>query len=149
MILRAMNLVFPLYNLKTEIREGQEFVWDIIRKKWIVLQKEEYIRQLLVHYMIEVKGISRVLISLEKEIQYNELRKRFDVVVFDKEGKPLILCEVKAPEVPLTQDTLHQIARYNVVIQAPHLLITNGLNLLFFSQAEDGKYVQNKDWLSV
>lgn len=143
-----MNLIFPLFDLKTEIREDQEFVWDIIRKKWIVLQKEEYVRQLLVHFLIENKGISRALISVEKEIRYNELRKRFDVVVFDTNGNPLILCEVKAPEITLTQDTLHQIARYNVVIQAPHLLITNGLNLLFFSQTQEGKYIQNKTWMS-
>ncbi|MDX2248865.1 MAG: type I restriction enzyme HsdR N-terminal domain-containing protein [Bacteroidia bacterium] len=141
-----MNLIFPSYKLKTEIRGNQEYVWDIIRKKWILLQKEEYIRQLLVHYLIEEKQVSRVLISVEKEILYNELRKRFDVVVFNREGKPHILCEVKAPDIPLAQDTLHQIARYNAVIKAPHLLITNGQNLLFFSQTEAGKYIQKKDW---
>ncbi|MEZ4829137.1 MAG: type I restriction enzyme HsdR N-terminal domain-containing protein [Bacteroidia bacterium] len=143
-----MNFIFPDYPLKKEIRDGQEYVWDIIRKKWISLQKEEYIRQLLIHFLINKKGISASLISVEREIQYNNLRKRFDVVVFDSNAKPLILCEVKASDVTISQDTLQQIARYNKVIQAPHLLITNGIVLLFFSLTEEGRYMLQKNWLT-
>ena len=142
------KLIFPAYSLKTESRNGQDFVWDEIRRKWIVLQKEEYVRQLLVHFMIKEKKVSRSLISIEKEIRYKNLRKRFDLVVFDQMGKPFILCEVKAPDVPLTQDTLNQIARYNVNIHAPHLLLTNGCQLLFFSLSQEGKYLLKKTgWL--
>lgn len=142
------ELIFPAYPLRTESRDGQDFVWDDIRKKWVVLQKEEYVRQLLVHFLVEEKKVSRSLISIEKEIRYQNLRKRFDLVVFDRTGKPFILCEVKAPDVPLTQDTLNQIARYNATIQAPHLLLTNGCQLLFFSLSPEGKYLFKKSgWL--
>jgi len=135
-----MDLMFPAYPLKTEWREGQEYIWGIIRKKWFVHQPEEYVRQILLHWMIKEKNVSASLISVEKEIRYLKLRKRFDVVVYDKKGKAFILCECKAPAVPLSQDTLNQIARYNANIQAPHLLLTNGMELLFFS-LEEGKYV--------
>ena len=140
-----MELVFPSYSLKVENRDGVLQVWDIIRRKWIILQKEEYIRQQLIQHMILGKEISKGRISVEKEIRYQKLRRRFDIVVFDSAGKPFILCEIKSPEVPLSQDTLNQISQYNSVIQAPHLLITNGLELLFFSLDEEGKY-QLKDW---
>lgn len=119
-------------------------IWGIIRKKWYVLQPEEWVRQALLDWMIREKGISAPLISVEKEIRYLKLRKRFDVVVYDKAGKAFILCECKAPEVPLSQDTLNQIARYNTSIRAPHLLLTNGMQLLFFS-LEGGKYVHRRE----
>lgn len=135
-----MDLIFPPYPLKTELQEDQEYIWGLIRKRWFVHQPEEYIRQLLLHWMIQEKGVSASLISVEKEIKYLKLRKRFDVVVYDKQGKAFILCECKAPDVPLSQDTLNQIVRYNVSIQAPHLLLTNGRELVFFS-LENGQYI--------
>lgn len=135
-----MDLLFPAYPIKIEMREGRKSIWGVIRKRWFVLQPEEYVRQSLLHWMIEDKGVSASLISVEKEIKYLKLRKRFDVVVYDKKGKAFILCECKAPGVPINQDTLNQIARYNATIQAPHLLLTNGQELLFFS-LEGGKYL--------
>lgn len=122
-------------------------MWDPIRKKWFVLQPEEYVRQQLIQYMIEHKGISASLIGVEKAVDYRGMAKRFDLVVFDRAGKALILIECKAPAVALSEDTLHQIARYNVSIGAPHLLLTNGVSLLFFSRDENGKYqFQPEGW---
>ena len=69
------------------------------------------------------------------------MRRRFDVVVFDQHGKPWMLCECKAPDVPITQATLHQIARYNSTLQAPYLLVTNGEGLWIFGRNESGEYV--------
>lgn len=135
-----MDLLFPSYPLKIEQREDQKYIWGLIRKRWFVHQPEEYVRQLLLHWMIQEKGVSASLISVEKEIKYLKLRKRFDAVVYDKKGKAFILCECKAPEIPLSQDTLNQIVRYNVSIQAPHLLLTNGRELIFFS-LENEQYV--------
>jgi hypothetical protein len=84
---------------------------------------------------------------VEKKVRYRGLRKRFDMVVFDEHGKPLILIECKAPEVALSQETILQIARYNREIQAPHLLLTNGVSLLFFSVDENGKFqFQKEGW---
>lgn len=142
-----MEMAFPQYPLTIEQREGQSCVWDIIRKKWVALQPEESVRQALLHYLIRDRNVSPGRVGVEREILYNHMRRRFDLVVFDAQGKPFILCECKAPEVPISQDTLHQIARYNVSIRAPHLLLTNGLSLLFFSQMDDGKYhFQSSGW---
>ena len=142
-----MELLFPSYPLRIKVQNSQQYVWDIIRKKWVILFQEERIRQLLVHHMISFYQVSPGLISVEKEIRYLDLKKRFDVVVFDAYGKPFILCEVKSEKIRLTQDILNQIARYNQSMQAPHLLLTNGLKLLFFSQTEKGKYkLQKNGW---
>lgn len=133
-------LIFPPYDIPLETAEDKQWIYDVIRRKWVVLQPEEWVRQHLVHYLVRAKQVSPGLISVEKEIRYRDLRKRFDVVVFDQKGKPFILCEVKAPQIPVNQDTLNQIARYNETLQAPHLLLTNGLMLAFFSQQTDGSY---------
>jgi hypothetical protein len=135
-----MELAFPTYPIKIEQREEGLQVWDMIRRKWIILQKEEYVRQQLIQHMIQGKGISKGRISVEKEIRYQKLRRRFDIVIYDAFGKPEILCEIKSPEVPLSQDTLNQISQYNSVLHAPNLLITNGLELFYFSLDAEGKY---------
>ncbi|RMG23215.1 MAG: type I restriction enzyme HsdR N-terminal domain-containing protein [Bacteroidetes bacterium] len=135
-----MQFAFPPYPLRRQQRDGKQYVWDVLRKKWLVLSPEEFVRQQLVHYLLHEKGVSAALIAIEKEIRFHRLKKRLDVLVFDAEGKPFILCECKAPEVKLGQNTLHQIARYNVGLQAPHLLITNGLELWFFSKNEAEQY---------
>ncbi|MEL6590953.1 MAG: type I restriction enzyme HsdR N-terminal domain-containing protein [Bacteroidota bacterium] len=143
-----MKFCFPETELRQESREDQDWVWDPLRKKWLVLQPEEYVRQQLIQYLIQHKGIAPALIGVEKAIEYRGIAKRLDALVFDNAGKPLVLIECKAPSVPLSQDTLHQIARYNVTIGAPHLLLTNGVSLLFFSQDKAGKYqFQPSGWL--
>ena len=140
-----MDLIFPAYSLKTKKENGKELVWDIIRRKWIVLQKEEHIRQLMIHHMIQALGVSPALISVEKEIRYLSLRKRFDVVIYDRRGRPFILCECKSPDIELDQKILNQIARYNQTLKAPHLLITNGLSWLFFSLNENGNHILKEE----
>lgn len=136
----------PRYSLHTEESEGQIMVFDPIRKAWFVFQPEEEVRQHLIQFLIREKGISPNLISVEKEIAYRGTRRRFDLVIFDQSGAPNIVCECKAPEVAITQDTVNQIARYNTVLKAPHLLITNGKGLVVFSIQDSGKFVLNKDW---
>lgn len=128
------------YTLKIQTVDEQKQVWDFLRKKWVALTPEEEVRQHLLHYLVSEKNVSPALIAIEREIRYYKLRKRFDVVVFDGNGKPFIICECKAPAVKLSQEVLYQIARYNATLQAPHLLLTNGKGLLFFSMNEGGKY---------
>lgn len=138
-------MALPKYPLKIQTVDEQKQVWDFLRKKWVVLTPEEEVRQYLLHYLVEEKGVSIPLIAIEREIKYYKLRKRFDVVVFDGNGKPFIICECKAPGVKLSQDVIYQIARYNATLQAPHLLLTNGKGLLFFSVNEEGKYDFRED----
>ncbi len=137
---------FPPYELKrSKDEKGQSLLWDPIRKRWFLEQPEEVVRQLLIAHLLEAHQVSRALIGVEKEITYHRQKKRLDVVVFDSEANPLVLCECKAPQVPLSHKTLQQLARYNYSLQAPHLLITNGLQLLFFSQDSSGNYQHMPD----
>jgi len=140
-----LHMALPKYPLKIQTVDEQKQVWDFLRKKWLVLTPEEEVRQCLLHYLVEEKQVSPALISIEREISYYKLRKRFDVVVFDSDGKPFIVCECKAPAVKLSQEVLYQIARYNATLKAPHLLLTNGKGLLFFSANEKGGYDFRED----
>lgn len=145
----SMHPAMAEWSLKSETKDGQAYLWCEIRRQWMVSQPEEEVRQRLIQHLIHHRAVARGLIGVEKEIQYHQLRKRFDLVVFDRQAQPFILAECKAPSVPLSQHTLAQIARYNAVIQAPHLLLTNGLSLLFFSRDTSGHYQFQPDgWLS-
>jgi len=136
------------YSLRTDHINGIPFVWDIVRKKWVKLSGEEHVRQQLLHYLIYKRGVARGRIGVEKQIMYNNMIKRFDVVVFDHEAKPWILCECKGPDVAIRPDTIHQVARYNQTLQAPHILLTNGKTWLFFSKNEKGRYqFRESGWL--
>lgn len=138
---RTMEWIFPVYPLRRrEDEAGQVQLWDPVRQKWVAEQPEELVRQQLLLHLTQTHGVPRGRIGVEKEIAYYAQRKRFDVVVFDAQAQPSVLIEVKAPEVDLTEQTLMQVARYNQTIQAPHLLLTNGRQLLFFSRGEDGRY---------
>lgn len=136
-----MNLIFPDYPLRIEHQEGKAHIWGLVRKKWLVLQKEEYVRQLLICYLVEERGLSMGRMSVEKEIRYQGMKRRFDLVVYDKQGQPWMLCECKAPDVPINQTALHQIARYNSVLQTPYLLVTNGAGLWIFKRNDAGEYL--------
>ncbi len=134
-------MIFPEYDIVISTESEIRKVWDISRKKWIIYTPEEEVRQHLLHYLVREKGIPLSMIAVEKEIKLYKRKKRFDIVVFDKSGNPLILCECKAPEIDITQQTVYQIGEYNVVLKAPFLLITNGLKLFFYRLDENGAFV--------
>ena len=120
-------LDFPKASIKLKRKNDQLYVWCIIRKMDLVLTPEEWVRQHAIHYLIEVKKIPIVLIASEYPLKYNSISKRADIVVFNREHKPLVLIECKAPEVPLSQTTMLQIAQYNSKLDVPFLFLTNGL----------------------
>ena len=120
-------LGFPRYNFRFKSRENTRYIFDIIRKKFVVLQPEEWVRQHVIHYLIQDKGYPKSLINVEKSIQLHGITKRYDVVVFSTQGEISILVECKAPNIPVTQTTFDQIARYNMALRAKYLLVTNGL----------------------
>lgn len=124
--MRQLN--FPSYQFSIKRNGDKLQIYDIIRKKWIFLTPEEWVRQHTVHFLIEEKGFPSSLIAVEKNLKVNQLNKRFDAVVFHSNGSPLLLIECKAPEVNLTEETLQQALRYNSVLQAPFIILTNGLN---------------------
>jgi hypothetical protein len=121
------ELNLPSYNYKFKSSENKRFIFDTIRKKFMVLTPEEWVRQHFVHYLIRYKKYPVSLIAIEKQLTVNELKKRTDILVFDKKGNPDIIVECKAPKVPINQSTFDQIARYNLKLNAKYLIVTNGL----------------------
>jgi hypothetical protein len=111
---------------------GKTYVFDKLRKKYLVLTPEEWVRQNFVSLLINEKMYSKNLIKLESGIKYNQLEKRTDILVYDKKGQPFLLVECKAQNIKISKAVLEQASRYNLVIQAPYLCITNGVKTYCF-----------------
>jgi hypothetical protein len=124
--LKELNL--PYYPFKLKSDGSKYLIMDELRKKFVVLTPEEWVRQHIVQYLINFKNYPKALISLEKGLRVNDLLKRTDVLVFDSNTEPLLLVECKAPEVKISQDVFDQAARYNSVYKVKYILITNGLD---------------------
>ncbi len=122
------KLNFPIYSFRFKNSENNLLIFDVIRKKFVVLQPEEWVRQNCIHFLIEDKKYPKTLINVEKELKVNNLRKRYDIVVFKPNGSISIIVECKAPKIKINQDAFDQIARYNLVLDAEYLMVTNGLN---------------------
>lgn len=122
------NLNLPVFDYQLKSNENKTLIFDIIRKKYVVLTPEEWVRQHFVNYLISVKNYPVSLIAIEKQIQLHKVTKRFDILIFSNIGKPYILIECKATNVQIGQNTFDQIARYNSEIDAEFLIVTNGLD---------------------
>jgi hypothetical protein len=117
-------------------------VFDPVRKKMIILTPEEYVRQLIIHFLIERKECSKTRILVEKEIKLGSMNKRFDIVVLDQKQNPYLLVECKSHKKNLSQATFDQISRYNLKLKAPYLMISNGLeNYIAFVDFESQKFI--------
>ncbi|MDN3620724.1 MULTISPECIES: type I restriction enzyme HsdR N-terminal domain-containing protein [Polaribacter] len=123
--MQKLNL--PSYNFKLKSSENKTLIFDKLRKKYMVLTPEEWVRQHYVSFLIEEKKYPTTLIALEKQLTINNRKKRTDILVFNKEGNHEIIVECKAPSIKITQDTFDQIARYNLKLKANYLIVTNGL----------------------
>jgi hypothetical protein len=106
-------------------------IFDSIRKKFILLTPEEWVRQHVIEFLLIEKKYPKSLINVEKVVKVNGMNKRYDVVVFNSDGSIFLLIECKAPEVKIDQKTFDQIARYNLILNAQYLMVTNGLNHYF------------------
>ena len=111
---------------------GRTEVFDIIRKKWVPLTEEEKVRQYLIHFLVSQKDIPESHLSVERQITVNGLTRRYDLVVFDREGSPWLVIECKAPAVELTQAVVEQVGRYNKTLRAPYIAVCNGRQSIFF-----------------
>jgi len=125
------KLNFPPYTFRFKNSENKVSIFDEIRKKFMLMTPEEWVRQNVVRFLLEEKKYPKSYINVEKIIKINGLTKRYDIVVFQPNGKIFLLIECKAPEVPISQNTFDQIARYNMVLEAEFLMVTNGLNHYF------------------
>ena len=138
--MRQLN--FSKYQFRFKNSENKVAIFDVIRKKFIVLTPEEWVRQHVVQFLLEEKNYPKSLINVEKVLKVNGLRKRYDVVVYNSDGSIFILVECKAPEIKIAQATFDQIATYNMTLNAKFLMVTNGLNHYFCQMDfENEKYV--------
>ncbi len=122
-----LKLNFPDYSFRFKNSENKPLIFDLIRKKFVVLTPEEWVRQHVVHYLISEKKFPASLINVEKQLRLNNTKKRYDAVVFNSDGTINLIVECKAPNIKITQETFDQIARYNLVTQATYLMVTNGI----------------------
>lgn len=121
------KLNFPEFEPKLKNENNQTFVLDHIRKKWLLLTPEEWVRQHLVNYLITIKNYPASLISLEAGLKYNSLQKRSDILVYSKSRKPFLLVECKSTDVIINQKVIDQVSVYNKSINATFLCVSNGL----------------------
>ena len=123
--MQRLNL--PTYNFKFKSSENKTLIFDKLRKKYVVLTPEEWVRQHFVHFLIDQKRYPETLIAIEKQLTINNLKKRTDILIFNSDGKPEVIIECKAPSIKISQKTFDQIARYNLQLKAEFLIVTNGL----------------------
>ena len=122
------KLNFPTYSFRFKSSENKISIFDTIRKKFVILQPEEWVRQHCIQYLIGIKGYPESLINIEKELIVNTLKKRYDIVIFNSDGSIHLIVECKSPTIAVNQKTFDQIAQYNLVLNATYLMVTNGLN---------------------
>jgi len=122
-----LKLSFPNYEFRLKKIDEKRFIFDEIRKKYIELTAEEWVRQNCIKFLINEKKYKSQLIAIEKKIILNNLTKRFDIIAYDNNGDPNLLVECKAPNIAIRQETFDQILSYNRVINSKYLMITNGI----------------------
>ncbi len=120
------SLDLPPYDFVIRTIRGKEMIFDPVREKYVRLTPEEWVRQHFVQYLIQALEVPRGLIAIERGFTYQRMPRRADVVVYDRQGRPLLMVECKAPGVEIGQAAFDQVARYNTAVQARYLVVTNG-----------------------
>lgn len=141
-----LKLNFPKYTFRFKSSENKTLVFDEIRKKFVVLTPEEWVRINTVQFLLKEKNYPKSLINVEKQLKLNNTVKRYDIVVFNTDGSIFLIVECKAPSVPINQLTFDQIARYNLALEAQYLMVTNGLEHFYCQMDfENKRYVFLKE----
>jgi hypothetical protein len=122
-----IKLNLPEFEYKLKKADGKVWIFDVIRKKYLILTPEEWVRQHFIHYLIGELKYPKALLKVEGGLTYNQLQKRSDILVFDREGKPWMVIECKSPDQKLSQATLEQASAYNATLRAKFLSVTNGM----------------------
>lgn len=131
-------LNFPEINARFQKNEaGILQIFDIVRKKFVVLSPEEWVRQHIIHYIITFKEVPLSMISVEKQLILNGTKRRTDVVLYNNQLKPVMIIECKAPDVPVDQSTINQILRYNLTLKVPFIFVSNGKNHVSLHVSEE------------
>ena len=123
-----INPEYPKHPYRIKTEGERSVIFDDIRKSWVILTPEEWVRQNFIQWMVQVMKYPSAMIAVEKEIKVHELSKRFDILVYDSSHTPWMMIECKAQTVPLTEKVLMQVLRYNIAVPVPFLVITNGVD---------------------
>lgn len=121
------KLNLPEYAFRTKMEEGKRLIFDKIRKKFVALTPEEWVRQNFIQYLIKEKKYPESLMAVEKQILVNGKQRRFDLLIYLRNGQPHLIAEFKAPNVKITQDAFDQVVRYNMALRVEKVFISNGL----------------------
>ena len=144
--MRKLNL--PLFEFKIKKENNNTIIFDKIRKKWIILTPEEWVRQNFISYILD-KNYPKSLINCEIVFFINKVTKRYDIVVYDSSGDVEILVECKSYDVNLIKEHFDQVMRYNLELKSKYVIVTNGLRHFYFEFDESEKiYKQKKDLIS-
>ena len=144
--MRKLNL--PLFEFKIKKENNNTIIFDQIRKKWIILTPEEWVRQNFISYILD-KNYPKSLINCEKVFYINKVTKRYDIVVYDSSGDVEILVECKSYDVNLIKEHFDQVMRYNLELKSKYVIVTNGLRHFYFEFDDSEKiYKQKKDLIS-
>ena len=133
-----IKLEYPIHQFKIKQENNLEVIFDELRKRWVRLTPEEWVRQNFARYLIQTKNFPPALIAIEKEIWLNDLKKRFDILVYNGQYQPWMMVECKAMNVPINEKVLDQMLRYNLAVPVQYLLITNGLYCHGAERTKDG-----------
>ena len=125
--MKFQKLNLPSVDLKTKLVKGTMQVFDVVRKKYVKLTPEEWVRQNFIHYLKNEKGYPFGLMGVEKMVKYNNLKTRADIVFYNHQAKAEMIVECKAPALRITQDVFDQIAKYNFQLKVKYLIVTNGI----------------------
>lgn len=121
-----LDIDYPEPSFRLKQLDEKDYLFDPIRKRWLLLTPEEWVRQNFVQYLVQVKKYPATLIALEKMVMLGELKKRFDILVYDRQHQPWMMIECKSPSVLLDDSVLHQLLRYHIAVPTGLLVITNG-----------------------
>lgn len=137
------NLNLPHFEPVLRQAENRLWIFDSLRKKYLILTPEEWVRQHWVNFLVNHHDYPGGLFSLEKGLKYNQLQKRTDLIVFSRESTPYLLVECKAPNVKIDKKTLSQIMTYNRELNCPNLILSNGMTHLYLEfSADESKFFQ-------
>ena len=133
------KLAFPPSTLRIKEECGEKYIWDSLRQKWLLLTPEEWVRRNTIEWLVKHRGVPELRISQEYPVNVNGQRQRADIVVIDESAKPYLLVECKAPEVAIDNEVAMQAMRYNAIVGARYILLTNGLKIYCYEHC-NGQY---------
>ena len=131
-----IKIHYPAHDFRMRKENNREMIFDELRKTWVKLTPEEWVRQNFIHYLVRSRNYPAALVALEKKIMVGEMVKRFDILVYNSNHEPWMMVECKSTAVPLKEDVLEQALRYNIAMPVTYLVITNGTNCMAFKKNE-------------